>query len=243
MTRRTRLPAPANSRQTPPYKLRRALTLPSTRSAKGRRRASALKTSELLDRDTVEAVARLFIEKYAKANTRPRSWIETARLIGLKPDPADPSKLVLTENKTLAGGQVLGRWHTRTIHEITRRDVHELLDRVIARGAPGAANRVLAAVRKMFAWAASRDIIAVSPCAGIRPPTRENSRDRVLSDDDVVLGAAPMRSAGRSAPWFNYSHWTLQRRNEVAEINRSELRPQDDLWVCIQRACEEWSGA
>src|SRR5258708_25171033 len=38
--------------------------------------------SELLDRDTVEAVARLFVEKYAKANTRETSWLETARLIG-----------------------------------------------------------------------------------------------------------------------------------------------------------------
>jgi hypothetical protein len=142
-----------------------------------------------LDRDTVEAVARLFIEKYAKPNTRPRSWLETARLIGLKPDPADPSKLILTENKALAGGEVLGRWRERTIHEITRRDIHDLLDRVIARGAPGAANRTLAAVRKMFSWAVSRDIIATSPCADIRPPTRENSRDRVLSDDELRLTA------------------------------------------------------
>ena len=188
--------------------------------------------SELLDRDTVEAVARLFIEKYAKANTRPRSWLETARLIGLKPDRADPSKLVVTENKALAGGEVLGRWRTRTIHEITRRDIHDLLDRVIARGAPGAANRTLAAVRKMFSWAVSRDIIAASPCANIRPPTRENSRDRVLSDDELRLvwrGAAAI--GWPFGPLVQLLALTLQRRNEVAEIDRKEIDRQQHVWV------------
>jgi integrase len=189
--------------------------------------------SELLDRDTVESVARLFIEKYAKANTRPRSWLETARLIGLKPDPQDPTKMVLTgSGTTLAGGEVLGRWRGRTIHEITRRDIHDLLDRVIARGAPGAANRTLAAVRKMFSWAVSRDIVAASPCADIRPPTKENSRARVLSDDELRLVWRGASAIGWPfGPMVHLLALTLQRRNEVAEINRNELRLQDDLWV------------
>jgi hypothetical protein len=50
-----------------------------------------------------------------------------------------------------------------------------------------AANRVLAAVRKMFAWAASRDIIALSPCIGVSPLTGEKSRDRVLGDNELRL--------------------------------------------------------
>ena len=191
--------------------------------------------SELLERDTVEAVARLFIEKYAKANTRPRSWLETARLIGLKPDRADPSKLVLTENKVLAGGEVLGRWRGRTIHEITRRDIHDLLDRVIARGAPGAANRTLAAVRKMFSWAVSRDIIAASPCANIQPPTRENSRDRVLSDDELRLVWRGAEAIGWPfGPMVQLLALSLQRRNEVAEIDCKEIDRRQQLWVIPQ---------
>lgn len=138
---------------------------------------------ELLDRDTVEAVARLFIEKYAKPNTRPSSWLQTARLIGLKPDPADETKLIRTDSS----GEVLSQWGARTVHEIERRDVHELLDRIVSRGSPVTANRVLAAVRKMFAWSASRDIVKVSPCVGVSPPSAEISRDRVLSDDELRL--------------------------------------------------------
>jgi integrase len=191
--------------------------------------------SELANRDTVEAIARLFVEKHAKANNRRRTWLETARLLGLKPDPADPrGKLVLiAANKTTpAGGEVLGRWRERSIHEITRRDVRDLLDRIIARGAPGAANHTLAAVRKLFAWAAERDIIASSPCADLKPPTKKNSRDRVLADDELRLVWRGAEAIGRPfGPMIQLLALTLQRRNEVAQIDREEIDRQQCIWV------------
>jgi integrase len=190
--------------------------------------------SELLDRDTVEAVARLFVEKHAKANNRRRSWVETGRLIGLKPDPDDASKLVLIKpNKaTPAGGEVLGRWRERSIHEITRRDVRDLLDRIIARGAPGAANHTLAAVRKLFAWAAERDIIASSPCADLKPPTKKNSRDRVLADDELQLVWRGAEAIGWPfGPMIKLLALTLQRRNEVAQMDREEIDRQQRIWL------------
>lgn len=184
--------------------------------------------SELLDRDTVEAVARPFIEKYAKPNTRPASWLQTARLIGLKPDPEDDTKLIRTET----GGEVLSQWEGRTVHEITRRDVHDLLDRIVSRGSPVTANRVLAAIRKMFAWAASRDIVPVSPCVGVAPPTAETSRDRVLSDDELGLVWRGADAIGWPfGPMVQTLILTLQRRDEVAGMSRRELKPQDRLWV------------
>jgi site-specific recombinase XerD len=64
------------------------------------------------------------------------------------------------------------------LHEVTRRDVLDVLDRIVDAGAPVVANRVLAAVRRLFSWAIGRDIIAISPCAGVRPPSPETSRDR-----------------------------------------------------------------
>jgi len=184
--------------------------------------------SELLDRDTVEAVARLFIEKYAKANTRETSWLEAARLVGLKPDPDDRSKLIRTES----GGEVLSQWGSRTVHEITRRDVHDLLDAIVSRGSPVTANRALAVVRKMFAWAASRDIVTASPCVGINPPTTEKSRDRILTDDELRLVWRGAEIIGWPfGPLVQSLILTVQRRDEVADMKRTELRPQDRLWV------------
>ena len=60
-----------------------------------------------------------------------------------------------------------------------------LSTRVIDRGAPIAANRTLAAIRRLFNWCIARDIIATSPCAGVKRPTTEVPRDRVLNDDEL----------------------------------------------------------
>lgn len=190
--------------------------------------------SELADRDTVESVARSFVRKHAMKNNRRRSWVETARLIGLRPDPEAPSKLVLIEpnGNTPAGGEVLGRWRTRSIREITRRDVRDLLDRIIARGAPGAANHTLAAVRKLFSWAAEQDIIASSPCADLKPPSKTFSRDRVLSDNELQLVWRAAEAIGWPfGPMVHLLALTLQRRNEVAEIDRGEIDLAKRTWV------------
>ena len=101
---------------------------------------------------------------------------------------------------------VLPRWRRRLIQDITRRDVLDLLDAVVAAGRPVAANRVLTAVRTMFNWATERDILAVSPCIGVKPPTLEQSRDRVLTDTelrDIWLAVerlgGPYAALGRAA--------------------------------------------
>lgn len=184
--------------------------------------------SELLDRDTVEAVARLFIEKHAIANTRETSWLEAARLIGLKPDPNDRSKLIRTDS----GGEVLSRWGGRTVHEITRRDIHELLDAIVSRGSPVTANRALAVIRKMFAWAASRDIVTTSPCNGISPPSTEKARDRILSDAELRLVWRAAEAVGWPfGPLVQLLVLTVQRRDEVADMNFAELHLEDRLWI------------
>ena len=48
------------------------------------------------------------------------------------------------------------------------------------------ANRALSAVRKFFAWAAEQDIVGANPAAGVKKPAKEVSRDRVLSDAELV---------------------------------------------------------
>jgi hypothetical protein len=93
--------------------------------------------------DSIEAVAAQFIERHCKRVNRPRTAEETARLLRL---------------------HVLPRWRGRMVHDITRRDVLDVLDRVVYGGAPIAANRTFAAIRKLFNWSIARDIIAASPC-------------------------------------------------------------------------------
>ncbi len=146
-------------------------------AAEGRDPSSEKAQARTAKADSIEAVAEQFVERHCKKANRPRTAEETKRLLDL---------------------HVLPRWRGRLIHEITRRDVLDLLDRVVDGGKPIAANRTFSAVRKLFNWALARDIIAASPCAGVKPPTAERSRDRVLADpESATFGGPPTTLAVR----------------------------------------------
>jgi len=159
--------------------------------------------------DTVEAIARLFVERHCLRNTRPRTAFETQRLLKR---------------------HVLPRWRSRLLRDLSRRDVLDLLDRVGDAGTPIVANRVFSAVRKLCNWALERDIIDTSPCAGVKPPSAEQPRDRVLTDEELarVWGAADQLSYPFGA-LVKLLILTGQRRNEVAGMRWSEIN--GDLWA------------
>jgi integrase len=94
------------------------------------------------------------------------------------------------------------------------------------------ANRVLACVRKLFAWAASRDIIATSPCAGVKPPTPETARDRVLGDGELRdIWSACDRVGWPFGPMVKLLMLTAQRRDEVAEMRWTEIDFENLTWM------------
>jgi integrase len=161
--------------------------------------------------DTVEAVAKQFVELHCRRANRPRTIEGTQQLLDL---------------------HVLPRWRRRLIKDITRRDVLDLLDGLVAGGRPVAANRVLTAVRKLFNWAIERDILAVSPCAGVKPPTPEQSRDRVLSDDELGnVWRAADQLGGPFGALVKLLILTGQRRDEVARMTWSEIDFEARLWT------------
>jgi integrase len=127
---------------------------------------------------------------------------------------------------------VLPRWSGRLAQDITRRDVLDLLDRVVDSGKPIAANRVLAVVRKMFNWALSRDIIATSPCTGVKPPVAEQSRDRVLADFELAaVWRAAAKLGGPFGALVKLLILTGARRDEVAGMRWSEIDLDARLWT------------
>lgn len=158
------------------------------------------------DRDLVKTVVADFLKRHASQNRT-----------------ADETAAIFRRN-------VLPKWGERRLDEITRRDVLDLLDGIVDRGAPVAANRTLAAVRKLFNWAVARDVLATSPCAGVKPPSPETSRDRVLSDDEVRwFWTATAELGWPFGPMFRALLLTAQRRDEVAEMTRAEV--SGNLWT------------
>jgi integrase len=174
---------------------------------------------------TVAVLARRFIRDHSMRRTRESSWRQTARLIGLELKGDE-----LVQTKT--GGEVLSRWGTRPAHSITRADVNELLRAIVERGAPVTSNRALAATRKMFNWGVSEDILPTTPCIGVTRKADEESRSRVLDDGELRL---IWKAAGTlDYPWVQFFRLlilTMQRRNEVAGIQRAEIRTKDRLWI------------
>ena len=127
---------------------------------------------------------------------------------------------------------VLPKWGKRSIHEIGKRDVNDLLDAVVTRGSMFMANRLLAALRKLFNWAVSRGIITASPCTGISAPHREKARDRVLSDDELIaVFNAAEKMGGAFGAIIRMLILTAQRRNEVSEMTWAEVDLDKNLWT------------
>ena len=161
--------------------------------------------------DLFSAVAADFVERHAKRNTR-------------------ASSVRLTEQ--WLNKDVLPRWGNKRIQDITKRDVLDLLDAVIDRGGGLSANRVLAVIRKLFNWAVQRGVITVSPVAGIKPPLAEQSRDRILTDDEIRWLWLACEKVGY--PFGSMAKLLLlsgQRRNEVAGMTWGEIDLDKKLWT------------
>jgi integrase len=74
----------------------------------------------------------------------------------------------------------------RPMAEIRKRELIALVEAIADRGAPILANRVLAHTKRLFKWAASRDLIETDPAAHVARPAPEVRRDRVLDDDELL---------------------------------------------------------
>ncbi len=94
-----------------------------------------------------------------------------------------PSTILST--KQLLTTEFLPEWKDRHIKTIDKKDVLSILDAAIARGSPGTANHAYAAIRKLFAWCKERDIIENNPCADLKRPAKLQTRERVLTDEEL----------------------------------------------------------
>ena len=127
---------------------------------------------------------------------------------------------------------VLPHWHGRSLTEISRADVAHVLDAVEDRASVYRANRVLAAIRKLFNWAITRGLIEHSPVRPGMARPGERSRDRYLSTHEIAL-------VWKAAERIGYPGGTLvqlllltgQRRSEVAGMRWDQIDRRDWLWT------------
>jgi Arm DNA-binding domain len=84
-------------------------------------------------------------------------------------------------------------WDGRLISTLGRRDVIELIDGIVDRGAVTYARRVHAHLHRLFRWSVGRGILPLNPMADLPKPGGVAKRDRALTDGELGL---VLRAAG-----------------------------------------------
>ena len=158
--------------------------------------------------DTFDALAELYLARYAARELRPRTLVETTRALLVHLAPL----------------------HNRPLAEIARRDAAGSVMALVDSSGPIAANRTRAALSHCFAWAVQQGLADNNPVIGTARPAPEVKRERVLSDNELraVWLAAGDAGYGRIVKLLIL---TGQRRDEVGRMAEAELDRERSLWV------------
>jgi integrase len=97
-----------------------------------------------------------------------------------------PRKKTWREDERILQHDVLPALGHKRLEDVRRRDIVEMLDEIVLRGAPIAANRCLAVTRKMFNLAVQRDHLQQSPCTLIQTPAKARRRERALDEGELT---------------------------------------------------------
>lgn len=159
--------------------------------------------------ETFKELAAAYLERYAKK--RKRSWKKDEKAIERDLTPA---------------------FGNRKAKSIKRQDVVHLLERIVERGAPIQANRTHEILRRIFNWAiqAGEAGIEVNPAAGIEKPSKENQREKVLTDDEIravwkVMEAQTLLMGAM----FKMRLITAQRGGEISHMRWPDI--DGDWWT------------
>lgn len=159
--------------------------------------------------ETFEQLASDYLEKHAKA--KKRSWQEDERILRR---------------------ELLPRLRHIKAKKVARRDIIDILDAIVQRGAPIQANRTLALVRKVFNFAITRDIVASNPCQALAAPAKEKRHDRVLTNQELSrLWEDLERETKRARAYFQLLLLTAQRPGELISAEWSEIDLKAGWWT------------
>lgn len=158
-----------------------------------------------------------FLERYSQKRHGPKYRADLRRMLARDPLPA---------------------WGEIPASALQRSEAAALLHRVAERG-PIRANRLLAALRKMYRWGMAVGLVRSNPFADLAPLANENARELVLDDGELlavwrVLESRSYPDPGRPGRACRLSPVmadallllmvTLQRREEVAALRWEALR-------------------
>lgn len=177
-----------------------------------RRRGPVLPVGPAETKHSIEFLAQEFLERYVRTTRRRPEYVER----------------MLEHN-------VLPDWRGRDARTISAREVVELLDKIVARGANVMANRTANVLSQMFRFGIQRAIVANSPVQLLyRPGGREKPRRRVLNEDELrsfLLHVDACCGTARLAHALRLLLLTGQRVGELSLASWAEFDLEARTWT------------
>jgi integrase len=163
---------------------------------------------------TLAAVVDEFMRRYMEHGKRPHS------------------PRYIAETRRNFDNHVLGPCGDRDVKSINRRDVIELLDGIADSAGPVAANRVRAALSKLFNWSIQRSIVEANPVSLTERPGQETRRERALAGDEIkAVWSAAEKLGYPFGIFFSMALVTGQRRQEVAGMRWQDIDEAEGTWT------------
>jgi integrase len=171
--------------------------------------------AKVAGKNTVNAVLDLFIARHVK-NLRSAKTVERSLEVYVRP-----------------------RIGSKSIYDLKRRDIVEMLDTIEDADKAVTADRVLAYIRKAFNWYATRDDEFTPPIVRgmARTKPAERARTRALADDEICSLWTALESTDSPEPFramVRVLLLTAQRKNEIG-LMRAEEIDGDALVVPAER--------
>ena len=156
-------------------------------------------------KNTVNAVLDLFIARHVEKNLRSAETVKRCLELDVRP-----------------------KIGSKSIYDLKRKDIVDMLDAIEDDGRAVTADRVLAYVRKAFNWYATRDEEFKSPIIKgmARTKPAERARDRILADDEIRSLWKALESPKSPEPFRNIVRvllFTAQRRDEIGLMRAEEI--------------------
>jgi integrase len=182
------------------------------KSARPQRRSPRLDLDASVDKHAIEFLAAEFLERHVRPNRKRPEYAEA-----------------------ILARDVLPIWKGRDARTITPREVVELLDGIVGRGARVMANRTAGLLGQMFKFGIHRAIVDTTPVQLLyRPGGKEKARGRSFSDAELrafLLNLDDACRFQRLPHVLRVLLLTLQRRSELALAEWREFNFKEKTWT------------
>lgn len=160
---------------------------------------------------SVAEFAETYLELHARPNKKPKSFLEDKRQL---------EKYILPSIGSLK------------VMDVERAHLVAILDS-LGKRAPVQANRTRALLSKFFNFAIDRGVIESSPASRLPRYAKEESRDRVMTEDEIAIfwQATEEVLSQSMRDIFRLLLLTAQRRSEVLSMRWDELDINRAMWT------------